>query len=149
DNARALTLGSKKVRVGVMDAGVDGRHPDLAANFDWDLSRNFVTDIPDLDGDCEDPSCVDPVGEDDDGHGTHVAGTMAAAMNGFGVSGVAPGVDLVEVRAGQDSGYFFLQPTVDALTYSADAGLDVVNMSFYVDPWLYNCLGGAPEDSPE
>jgi subtilisin family serine protease len=45
----------------------------------------------------------------------------------------------VNVRAGQDSGYFFLYETVNALTYAADAGLDVVNMSFYVDPWLYNC----------
>ena len=45
----------------------------------------------------------------------------------------------MNVRAGQDSGYFFLGPTVDALTYAADAGIDVVNMSFYVDPWLYNC----------
>ena len=74
---------------------------------------------------------------------------MAAALNGFGVSGVAPDVALVNVRAGQDSGYFFLTPTVNALTYSGDVGLDVVNMSFYVDPWLYNCQGGAPEDSPE
>jgi subtilisin family serine protease len=37
---------------------------------------------------------------------------------------------------------------VNALTYSADAGLDVVNMSFYVDPWLYNCTAN-PADSPE
>ncbi|MFL6105477.1 MAG: S8 family serine peptidase [Marmoricola sp.] len=149
DKAHAITLGSKKVRVGIMDTGVDGTHPDLRANFDYALSRNFVTDMPDIDGACEHPSCKDPVGEDDDGHGTHVAGTIAAALNGFGVSGVAPNVDIVEVRAGQDSGYFFLQPTVDALTYSADAGIDVVNMSFYVDPWLYNCAGGAPEDTPE
>jgi subtilisin family serine protease len=151
DKAHAITLGSKKVRVGIMDTGVDASHPDLHANFDYGLSRNFVTDMADIDGPtCEHPElgCKDPVGEDDDGHGTHVAGTIAAAMNGFGVSGVAPNVDLVEVRAGQDSGYFFLQPTVDALTYSADAGIDVVNMSFYVDPWLYNCAGGAPEDSP-
>ena len=54
----------------------------------------------------------------------------------------------MNVRAGQDSGYFFLSPTANALTYSGDAGLDVVNMSFYVDPWLYNCKGGAPEDTP-
>jgi subtilisin family serine protease len=149
DKAHAITLGSNKVRVGIMDTGVDGSHPDLHANFDYGLSRNFTTDMPVIDGDCEHASCVDPVGEDDNGHGTHVAGTIAAGMNGFGVSGIAPNVDLVEVRAGQDSGYFFLQPTVDALTYSADAGIDVVNMSFYVDPWLYNCAGGAPEDTPE
>ena len=72
------------------------------------LSRNFTTDMADIDGPCEYDGCVDPVDHDDDGHGTHVAGTMAAAMNGFGVSGVAPNVSLVNVRAGQDSGYFFL-----------------------------------------
>jgi lantibiotic leader peptide-processing serine protease len=57
-------------------------------------------------------------------------------------------VSLVNVRAGQDSGYFFLQPVVDALTYSADHGIDVVNMSFYTDPWLFNCTNN-PADSPE
>jgi hypothetical protein len=40
---------------------------------------------------------------------------------------------------GQDAGLLFLQPVLDALTYGADVGLDVINMSFYVDPWLYNC----------
>ncbi|MBT9256235.1 S8 family serine peptidase [Phycicoccus sp. MAQZ13P-2] len=147
--AHRTEMGDKRVRVGVMDTGVDGSHPDLAPNFDRRLSRNFVTDMPDIDGPCEYAGCVDPADHDDDGHGTHVAGTIAAAMNGLGVSGVAPNVDLVNVRAGQDSGYFFLTPTVKALTYAGDAGLDVVNMSFYVDPWAYNCVGGAPEDSPE
>ncbi len=148
DQAHRITTGSKKVRVGVIDTGVQADHPDLHPNFDYKLSRNFVTDIPAIDGACEHASCVDPVGEDDGGHGTHVAGTIAASLNGFGVSGVAPSVDIVEVRAGQDSGYFFAGPTIDALTYSGDAGIDVVNMSFYVDPWLYNCVGGAPEDTP-
>ena len=45
----------------------------------------------------------------------------------------------MNVRAGQDSGYFFLYETVAALTYAGDARLDVVNMSFYTDPWLFNC----------
>ena len=147
--AHQVTLGNKKVRVGVIDTGVDGQHPDIAPNFDAGLSRNFVTDMPDIDGDCEVASCVDPVDVDDDGHGTHVAGTIAAALNGQGISGVAPNVGLVNIRAGQDSGYFFVGPTVNALTYAGDAGIDVVNMSFYVDPWLYNCQGGAPEDTPE
>ena len=56
-------------------------------------------------------------------------------------------VDLVNLRAGQDSGYFFLEPTVDALTYAGDIGIDVVNMSFYIDPWLFNCARN-PADSP-
>ena len=62
--------------------------------------------------------------------------------------GVAPGVTLVEIRGGQDSGFVFLGPVVDALTYAGDVGLDVVNMSFYIDPWLYNCVNN-PADSPE
>jgi subtilisin family serine protease len=150
DQAHTRTLGSPKVKVGIMDTGVQADHPDLHGNFDYKASRNFTTDIPEVDGPCEMPnSCVDKVGTDDGGHGTHVAGTVAAALNGFGLSGVAPRADIVEVRAGQDSGYFFAGPTVNALTYSGDAGLDVVNMSFYVDPWLYNCHGGAPGDTPE
>jgi subtilisin family serine protease len=122
---------------------VDASHPDIAPNFDWGLSRNFVTDIPAVDGPCEYAGCKDPVGVDDGAHGTHVAGTVAAAMNGLGISGVAPEATIVEIRAGQDSGYFFLQETVDALEYAGDAGIDVVNMSFYTDPWLFNCASEA------
>ena len=77
--------------------------------------------------------------EDDDGHGTHVASTIGSPINGIGMAGVAPKVNLVNIRAGQDSGFFFLQPTVDALTYAGKVGIDVVNMSFYIDPWLFNC----------
>jgi lantibiotic leader peptide-processing serine protease len=140
--------GRRGVTVGVIDTGIDGRHPDLRRNFSYRLSRNFVTDIPAIDGPCEHPSCVDPVDEDDDGHGTHVSGTIAAAINGRGISGIAPNVTLVNIRAGQDSGFFFLTETVNALTYAGDAGINVVNMSFFTDPWLYNCASN-PADSAE
>ena len=63
------------------------------------------------------------------------------------MAGVAPKVDLVNIRAGQDSGFFLLQPSVDALTYAGDAGIDVVNMSYFIDPWLFNCRAN-PADSP-
>lgn len=144
--AHETEMGDNRVSVGILDTGVQADHPDLAENVDRARSRNFTTDIPAVDGPCESSSCVDPATEDDNGHGTHVAGTIGAALNGLGVSGVAPDVTLVNVRGGQDSGYFFLGPVVNALTYAGDAGIDVVNMSFYVDPWLYNCIGGAPED---
>ena len=143
--ARAMETGDK-VRVGIMDTGVDGDHLDIAPNFDASLSRNFAMDIPAVDGACEFAGCLDPVDHDDNGHGTHVAGTIGAALNGVGISGIAPDATLVNIRGGQDSGYFFLGPVVNALTYAGNNGLDVVNMSFYVDPWLYNCQGGAPED---
>jgi subtilisin family serine protease len=142
-----VNQGKSGVTVGIIDTGVDGSHPDIKPNFDRKLSRNFTTDIPLVDGPCEHPSCVDPADEDDNGHGTHVAGTIAGALNGLGIAGVAPKVTLVNIRAGQDSGFFFLQPTVDALTYAGTAGIDVVNTSFFVDPWLYNCLDN-PADSP-
>jgi subtilisin family serine protease len=155
DLSRTKQAGSKQVKVGIIDTGVDGTHPDIAPNFDAADSRNFTKDIPfdvngvEVDGPCEFRGCVDPVNHDDGAHGTHVAGTIAAAANGFGVSGVAPNVTLVNIRAGQDSGYFFLQPTVDALTYAGDAGIDVVNMSFYTDPWLYNCAANPADSAAE
>jgi subtilisin family serine protease len=139
------------VRVGILDTGVDGSHPDIAPNFNRALSRNFTTDDPIIDGACDtdpDGSCKDPADVDEDGHGTHVAGTVAAPLNGFGMAGVAPKAEIVNIRAGQDSGYFFVQPSVDALTYAAKHGVDVVNMSYYIDPWLYNCSNN-PADSPE
>ncbi len=148
NSARTVQAGNKGVTVGILDSGIDARNPDLAPNFDAAKSRNFVTDIPAIDGTCEFSGCKDPVGWDDSGHGTHVAGTVGAAANGSGISGVAPNVTLVEIRGGQDSGYLFLEPVVNALTYGADIGLDVINMSFYVDPWLYNCTHN-PADSAE
>jgi subtilisin family serine protease len=142
-----VSQGRRSVLVGIMDTGIDASHPDIAPNFNRRLSVNFTTDIPLVDGPCEVPSCVDPPDVDEAGHGTHVAGIVAAALNGLGVSGVAPKVQLVNIRAGQDSGFFFLQPTVDAMVYAGLVGIDVINMSFFTDPWLYNCLDN-PADSP-
>ena len=145
------------VKVGIIDTGVDASHPDIAPNFDLADSRNFTVDLPYdadgnlIDGPCEsdpDGSCQDPADVDEDGHGTHVAATIAAPINGIGIAGVAPQATIVNLRAGQDSGYFFLQPSIDALTYAGTHGIDVVNMSYYVDPWLFNCASN-PADSPE
>ena len=54
----------------------------------------------------------------------------------------------MNIRAGQDSGFFLLQPTLDALTYAGMHGIDVVNMSYFIDPWLFNCTAN-PADTPE
>ena len=146
----ARQQGSKAVRVGILDTGVDAGHPDIAPNFNARLSRNFTVDDPSIDGACaDDPdqSCEDPANVDEDGHGTHVASTVGSPLNGIGIAGVAPKVELVNLRAGQDSGYFFLGPSLDALTFAGDHGIDVVNMSYYIDPWLYNCAAN-PADSP-
>ncbi|MCU1544330.1 MAG: peptidase [Microbacteriaceae bacterium] len=157
DGSYRYEPGKKGVLVGILDTGVDGTHPDIAPNFDAALSRNFTVDIPFdangdvIDGPCEeeaDRSCTDAANVDEDGHGTHVASTIASPINGIGIAGVAPNVTIVNLRAGQDSGYFFLQPSLDALTYAGRNGIDVINMSYYVDPWLFNCANN-PADSPE
>jgi lantibiotic leader peptide-processing serine protease len=150
-NSYSEETGDRKVLVGILDTGVDASHPDIRPNFNRRLSRNFTTDMEDIDGPCaEEPdgSCEDPADVDEGGHGTHVAGIVGASLNDLGTAGVAPDVSIVNLRAGQDSGFFFLQASVDALTYAGDNGIDVVNMSYYIDPWLYNCTDN-PADSPE
>src|SRR5947199_378881 len=73
--AHTKQAGDKRVKVGVIDTGVDGSHPDIAPNFDKADSRNFTKDIPNdvngavVDGPCEFRGCVDPVDHDDNGHG--------------------------------------------------------------------------------
>jgi subtilisin family serine protease len=150
EGSYASQPGDPQVLVGIIDTGIDSTHPDLDDNVNVALSRNFTTDIPLIDGPCKkepDRSCSDPASVDEGGHGTHVAGTVAAELNGIGVSGVAPGVTLVNLRAGQDSGFFFLFETLAAYTYAGANGIDVVNMSFFTDPWWANCRDN-PLDSP-
>ena len=156
DRAHLVEPGDRRVLVGIMDTGVDASHPDIAPNFSKSLSRNFTVDLPAdangtvIDGPCADEpdqSCNDPANVDENGHGTHVASAIASPINKLGIAGVAPNVTIVNIRAGQDSGFFFLQPTIDALTYAGDVGIDVVNMSYYIDPWLFNCADN-PADTP-
>ena len=142
DGSYAVDTGNPDVLVGIIDTGIDASHPDIAPNFDAALSRNFTIDDPLIDGTCaSDPDglCTDPANVDEAGHGTHVSGTVAAALNGLGIAGIAPDVTLVNLRAGQDSGFFFLFETLAAYVYAADNGIDVVNMSYFTDPWWANC----------
>ena len=149
----AKARGKRSVLVGVIDTGIDATHPDIAPNFNKELSRSFLPAgvSSAADGhrgkDCGRTGCAEYAGVDGEGHGTHVASTIGSPINGLGIAGVAPDVSLVDLRAGTDEGLFFLKPTMDALAYAADVGIDVVNMSFFVDPWQFNCTDN-PEDSP-
>lgn len=142
--------GDRRVLVGVLDSGIDLRHRDLEGNVARELSESFLhggksetqrcTDEPDR-RECRNSPFRDPIG-----HGTAVGSLIAGAKNGFGMSGVAPKVTLVSLRVGGH--YVFLQPVIDALTYAADNGIDIANMSFFVDPWLFNCPDN-PADNEE
>jgi len=79
------------------------------------------------------------------GHGTHTAGTIAAAANGIGVIGVAPNVRIAGIKAGNDDGFFFPEAVICAFMWAGDRHLDVTNNSYFADPWLFNCRNDAEQ----
>lgn len=131
--AQGIQDGRRPVEVGVLDSGIDGDHLDFTSdgvagsptNVDCAKGDNFVPLGPGIG--TEDPC------EDNQFHGTHVAGIVAAQANGFGVVGVAPGVTLVPVKVCDAQGYCYASATAAGITYAGDLRLDVINMSFYVD----------------
>jgi subtilisin family serine protease len=133
DKAHERTLGSKKVTVAVIDTGVDDTHPDLAPNFDRKASVSCVGGVPNTADGAWRP------GPDESDHGTHVAGTIAAAKNGVGVTGVAPGVTVSGIKVSQPDGFFYTEAVVCGFVWAAEHGVDVTNNSYYTDPWLFNC----------
>lgn len=136
DRAAAVNPGSREVTVGVIDTGVDDTHPDLAANFSASQSANCVGGVPDTA-----PGAWRPYNPAHDYHGTHVAGEIAAARNGVGVAGVAPNVKVAAIKVSEPgSSLFYPESVVCAFVFAADHGIAVTNNSYYIDPWLYNCL---------
>jgi subtilisin family serine protease len=131
--AHNFQAGARSVDVGILDSGVDGRHPDFVvdgrgSNVDCARGRNSVEFLPTGPGVGNPDPCTD-----NQFHGTHVAGTVAAQANGIGVVGVAPNVTLVPVKVCDTSGYCYVSGVVDGITYAGDIKLDVINMSFFVD----------------
>ncbi|MGW1499739.1 S8 family serine peptidase [Streptomyces mirabilis] len=136
DKAAKTNPGSKNVTVAVIDVGVDDTHPDIAPNFSPSQSANCVGGKPDTTYGAWRPVDADHY------HGTHVAGEIAAARNGIGVAGVAPGVKVsgITVAEPDASQLFYPESVVCAFVFAADHGVEITNNSYYVDPWLYNCL---------
>ena len=128
--AHAITEGSPSVLVGDIDTGLDFTHPDLASNVDFAHSASCVSGTPD-----PSPSAW----ADDNGHGTHTAGTIAAADNGRGIIGVAPKVKIAGIKAGNADGFFFPEAVICAFMWAGEHGIDITNNSYFADPWLFNC----------
>jgi subtilisin family serine protease len=136
DDAHAITGGSPSIVVGDIDTGLDYTHPDLAANVDFANSVSCVGGVPNTN-----PTAWD----DDNGHGTHTAGTIAAAANGIGIVGVAPNVKIAGIKAGNADGYFFPEAVVCAFMWAGSHHIDVTNNSYFADPWLFNCRNDAEQ----
>jgi len=99
------------IKVAIVDTGIDLDHPDLQVAGDV----SFVSGAPS--------------GEDDHGHGTHVAGTVAALDNDFGVIGVAPEAELYAVKVLDGSGRGYWSDIIAGIEWSIDHSAQIINMS--------------------
>jgi subtilisin family serine protease len=109
-----LTKGSSSIKVAVVDSGVDPTHPDLASKLvpGW----NFVSDNSDT--------------RDSQGHGTAVAGALAAATNNYtGVAGVAWSNPIMPLVVLDSNNYASYSDVASAITYAADHGARIINVS--------------------
>jgi subtilisin len=110
----------KKVRVAVIDTGIDMDHPDLQANIHGGI--NTIAPSPQY----PDPDNFD----DDHGHGTFVAGIIAAVDNNIGVIGVAPNAWLYGVKVLNSGGAGYISDIIEGIEWCIDKDMQVINMSF-------------------
>jgi lantibiotic leader peptide-processing serine protease len=134
--AHALEAGDPTVVVGDIDTGLNFTHPDIAPNYDASRSADCSSGAP---------QPLAPNSDDSIGHGTHTAGTIAAAANGLGIVGTAPGVKIAGIKSSTDEGFFFPEMVVCSFMWAAAKGIDVTNNSYFADPWLFNCRNDAAQ----
>jgi hypothetical protein len=137
--------------VAVVDGGVDYTHPDLDGNI-WrnadeiagngiDDDRNgFVDDIRGWDFVSGDNN---PMDLDWDGHGTHIAGAIAAERNNFGITGIAPNAQIMPVRVLSAFGDGEPNNIATGIRYAADNGADVINLSLGTESSSFNEINDA------
>lgn len=132
DKAHKLSLGSRDVTVGVLDSGIEATHEDLAPNVDASQSVSCIEGgKPNTAWQAWQPTTSD--------HGTHVAGTIAAAKNGKGIVGIAPNVRLAAVKVVDDAGFIYPEYAVCGFVWAGQHHFKVTNNSYYIDPWMFNC----------
>jgi subtilisin family serine protease len=103
------------VRVAVLDTGIWYYHADLDDNIDFASSASFVPGVPDF--------------LDDNGHGTHVAGIIAAEDNAFGSIGVAPNATLIGVKVLDQGGGGAWSWILGGVIHAVNVDADIINMS--------------------
>ncbi len=101
------------IKVAIIDTGIDLKHPDLKDNIKGGYNAIYPWKSP----------------KDDNGHGTHVAGIVAALNNTIGVVGVGPQIDLYAVKVLNAAGTGYLSDVIEGLDWAIQNGMQVVNMS--------------------
>jgi subtilisin family serine protease len=129
--ANAVTIGNPNIVVGVLDSGISSTHPDLITQIAFDKSASCLGGVPN--------TAVAAWNPTTSSHGTHVAGTIAAAINGVGIAGVAPGVKVASVKVVNDAGFIYPEAALCGFIWAADHGMQITNNSYFIDPWEFNC----------
>ncbi len=111
--AASTTTTGSGINVAIIDTGIDLAHPDLQAN----IKGGYNAISPSKSAD------------DDNGHGTHVAGTVGASDNTIGVIGVAPAVNLYAVKVLNRNGSGFISDIIEGIDWSITQNIHVINMS--------------------
>lgn len=114
-----VTTTGDPVKVAIVDTGIDTTHPDLAANIKGGMTAVLTRSY-----------------KDDNGHGSHVAGIVAALDNTIGVVGVGPGIDLYAVKVLDRKGSGYVSDIIEGLAWCQSADMDVVNMSLGASSYL-------------
>ncbi|MDS0527442.1 S8 family serine peptidase [Clostridium sp. SHJSY1] len=136
EKAWDVTKGDSGVVVAVIDSGVDYTHPDLSNNM-WkntkEIPNNNIDDdgngyVDDVNGWNFYQSSNNPM--DDYGHGTHVAGTIAALDNTIGVIGVAPHVKIMSLKFLDSNGKGSIANAIKAINYAKKMGAKIINNSW-------------------
>ncbi len=121
--------------VAVIDSGVDYTHPELTGQM-WinsdEIPNNNIDDdgngyVDDVQGWDFVDNDKDPI--DEEGHGTHIAGTIAAKRDGIGTTGIAPNAKIMSLRVLNDEGVGQVSDGIEAIRYAVDNGADVINLS--------------------
>lgn len=119
DKAWSLINQKREIRVAVLDTGIDYTHPDLRNRVLLDKGYNFIDNSYDV--------------MDDNGHGTHVSGIIAAeANNKIGISGIVGKLDvkIIPVKVLDENGEGEESDVARGIVYAVDKGADIVNLSF-------------------
>ena len=127
--AEAVNVKRAPVTVAVVDSGVEDTHPDLEGRVD--TSRSVKCSVNGV-------ATQDFYGwRDEFYHGTHVAGIIAANHNDIGIDGIAPEATIVAIQATNDNRLIYPEYVTCAFMWAASHGVDIVNNSYSMDPWVY------------
>jgi lantibiotic leader peptide-processing serine protease len=134
--ANAITLGKADVVVGVADTGLDFTHSELKGKIAG--QKDFtVTENPPACAELGEPSDAEnaaanggPVNTDWNGHGTWIGGNIAASLEGVGINGIAPKVQLFDLKVSQGCGSANDDSIIGAILFATDSGMDVISISF-------------------